>query len=110
MAVQELKSVEQFNTLIASKPLVAIDVWAQWCGPCRFISPVFEKHSESDEFKDKIVFAKVDADEVPDLSQELGVRAMPSFFFFKDGAKVSDLDLVGADPGRLEKGLKTLIE
>lgn len=48
------------------------------------------------EFKDKIYFAKFDVDAVPDLAQELGVRAMPTFLVFKDGEKVDEF--VGASP------------
>jgi thioredoxin 1 len=63
--------------------------------------------SETEEFNDKIYFAKVDVDEVQDLAQELGVRAMPTFFFFKDGEKTDTV--VGADPNKLVSSLKAVL-
>jgi len=53
-----------------------------------------------------ITFAKVDVDEVPDVSQELGVRAMPAFFFFLDGSKIEDM--VGANPPALTAAIAKL--
>jgi thioredoxin 1 len=64
--------------------------------------------SDAEEFKDKIYFAKVDVDEVQDLAQELGVRAMPTFQFFKGGEKVDEL--VGASPQALESALAKILE
>ena len=54
----------------------------------------------------KARFYKVDVDELPDVAQELGVRAMPTFIFFKDGEKVKSV--VGADPAALENTIKAL--
>lgn len=56
------------------KPAV-IDFWAEWCGPCRFISPVFEKYSD-DESLQGVEFYKVDVDAQPDISQTVGIRAV----------------------------------
>ena len=55
-------------------------------------------HSNDEQFKD-IFFAKIDVDELPELSQELGIRAMPTFMLFKDGEKAEEL--VGANPNAL---------
>lgn len=53
------------------------DFWATWCGPCRQISPIFEKLSE--EEGTGVTFYKVDVDAVPDVAQEVGIRAVSSF-------------------------------
>ncbi|KAG5939343.1 hypothetical protein E4U53_007820 [Claviceps sorghi] len=65
-----------------------------------------ETHSEDAAFKDKIHFVKIDVDKLPAVTQALGVRAMPTFFFFKSGKKVDEL--VGANPNALLEALKRI--
>ncbi|KAE8336255.1 hypothetical protein BDV24DRAFT_142190 [Aspergillus arachidicola] len=98
--VTPLNSYSEFQTLINSGQVVIIDFWAVWCGPCRMISPVFEKLASDPEFS-SIKFVKVDVDEQEQISQECGIRAMPTFTVFKDGAKLGEL--TGANPPALEE-------
>jgi thioredoxin 1 len=93
-----------FKTAIASHDIVILDAFATWCGPCKAIAPQVAKWSEQDEFKDKIYFAKFDVDDLPDLAQELGIRAMPTFVLFKNGDKADEF--VGANPQALLKLLE----
>ncbi|PGH26933.1 thioredoxin [Polytolypa hystricis UAMH7299] len=81
--------------------LVVIDCFAVWCGPCKQISPAIEEFSKT---YTNVGFYKVDVDEVPDVAQELGVRAMPTFFFFKDGQKVDTV--VGANAGSIKAAIE----
>ncbi|KAI8717671.1 Thioredoxin domain-containing protein [Fusarium sp. LHS14.1] len=104
MSVIELKSKAEFNELINKTPYVAIQAHATWCGPCKAISPFYNKHAEALAIPDKYAFAKFDTDDVPDLAFELGVRSIPAFYFFKNGDK--DESLVGPIPPKL----KTLVE
>jgi thioredoxin 1 len=90
--------------IFSSTEPIVLDCWATWCGPCKAIAPEFEKLSESFP---QIKFYKVDVDEQADVAQELNVRAMPTFMFFKDGLKVNEV--VGADLKAIEKNLNDLI-
>ncbi|KAL1954378.1 hypothetical protein VTO42DRAFT_1244 [Malbranchea cinnamomea] len=93
--------VSKIKTASNNPKLVVIDCFATWCGPCKAIAPKIEEYSE--KYPD-VAFYKVDVDEVPDVAQELGVRAMPTFIFFKDGQKVDEV--LGAVPPAIEAAVK----
>lgn len=101
--VNELYSKSSFNTSLESERLIVLDCFATWCGPCKVIAPEVAKFSESEAYKEKVEFYKVDVDKVPDLAQELNVRAMPTFMLFKGGEKVGEV--VGADPRALKNAI-----
>jgi thioredoxin 1 len=66
-----------------------VDFWAPWCGPCRMIAPVIEELAE--EFEGKANICKVNTDEQPELSQQFGIRSIPTIFFIKDGEIVDHM-------------------
>ena len=75
---------ERFETDVvkASIPTV-VDFWAEWCGPCKQIGPILEEIS--DEMKDKVIIAKHNIDEEPNIPTKYGVRGIPTMLLFKDG-------------------------
>ena len=75
---------ENFETDVvkASMPTV-VDFWAEWCGPCKQIGPILEEIS--DEMKDKVIIAKHNIDEEPNIPTKYGVRGIPTMLLFKDG-------------------------
>ncbi len=79
--------------LKSDKPVI-IDFWAEWCGPCRMVSPIVEEISE--DFKGKVIVAKVDVDSNPGISSKFGIRNIPTIMFFKNGEMVDKQ--VGAVP------------
>lgn len=92
--VQEL-TINNFDEVaMKSDKLVVVDFWAEWCGPCRLIAPIM--HNLAEEYKDKVVFGKVDVDSYGTLAVKFGIRNIPTVLFFK-GGKVVDKQ-VGAVP------------
>ncbi|MDG7008639.1 MAG: thioredoxin [Nitrososphaerota archaeon] len=83
-----------FHEVVASHPLVVVDFWAPWCGPCRIVSPVLEQLAS--EMAGKATFGKLNVDDNPMTSQQFGIQGIPTIMVFKDGQPVDGL--VGAAP------------
>ncbi|MFC5050053.1 thioredoxin [Rubritalea spongiae] len=79
--------------VINSGKAVLVDFWAEWCGPCKMISPIIDELS--DEVGDAAVVGKVEVDNAQALAAKYGVRSIPFLLFFKDG-EVKD-QIVGAN-------------
>ena len=81
------------------KPVV-IDLWAEWCGPCRMITPIMEDMDK--EYEDKAIITKLNVDENPETTAKFGIRNIPTVLFLKNG-QVADKQ-VGAVPKQVLAG------
>jgi len=74
--------------------LIMVDFWAEWCPPCRALSPILEQLDA--DHGDKVTVAKLNVDENPEISAEYGISGIPNVKFFKDGKVVEEI--VGLAP------------
>ena len=94
------------DEVIGAKGPVLVDFWAEWCGPCRIISPALEEIGS--ELGDRLTVAKVNVDENPDAPSRYGVRGIPTLMLFKDGKPAATK--VGAAPkGALRDWIDALV-
>lgn len=104
----EIQSTSQFSTLLANSTIVVADFYADWCGPCKQIAPIYQELSTHLSKPNKITFTKINTDRQQELARSYGITAMPTFMIFKN-ARVTDT-IQGADPRRLSAAVKKLAE
>jgi thioredoxin 1 len=73
---------KEFEKLVTESPIVFVDFWAEWCGPCKMFGPVFEAASEKHP---DVVFAKVDTEVEQSLAGAAGITSIPTLMAFRDG-------------------------
>ncbi|HMQ61749.1 MAG TPA: thioredoxin [Flavilitoribacter sp.] len=74
------------NSAIDHGGVTVVDFWAEWCGPCRAISPIIEELSK--EYDGKAMIGKVNVDDNPEISYKYGIRNIPTILILKDGEVV----------------------
>lgn len=82
------------STVIESDKPVIVDFWAEWCGPCKKLSPIIEEIAG--EYGDKAIVASVDVDSERTLGAMFQIMSIPSVLIFKNGQKVDEF--VGLRP------------
>lgn len=78
-----------FAQTINKYPLLLVDFWAPWCGPCRMMSPIIDQVGK--EYIGKLVVGKVNVDENPHISGQFGISSIPTLILFKRGQAVNNI-------------------
>jgi thioredoxin 1 len=87
------------DEVVRSSQPVIVDFYADWCGPCKMVSPILDELSK--EYAGKVKFVKIDTDANQDLAMKFGIMSIPTVMFFAKG-KVEDI-VVGAMPASVFK-------
>lgn len=97
----------KFKETLGSNPVMVVDCYADWCGPCKILAPVVDQLAL--EFRGKIRFGKLNTDDCPATAQAFGIMSIPTLLFFKNG-KLQD-KIVGVVPkGEIEKRLLNVLK
>lgn len=87
-------NLDDFDDFVENSPIVVIDFWAEWCGPCKMVAPILKDLAK--EYSGKVWIGKVDTDSNRELAMKYGATSIPTFWAFKNGKPVGRF--VGAQP------------
>jgi thioredoxin 1 len=96
-----------FTQTINKFPLLLVDFWAPWCGPCRMMSPVIDQVGK--EYIGKLVVGKVNVDENPNISSQFGISSIPTLILFKSGQAVNNI-IGSVSKSRIDEMVRTHLE
>lgn len=96
-----------FTQTINKYPLLLVDFWAPWCGPCRMMSPIIDQVGK--EYIGKLVVGKVNVDENPNISSQFGISSIPTLILFKRGQAVNNI-IGSVSKSRIDEMVRTHIE
>ncbi|KAJ4414995.1 hypothetical protein N0V85_002903 [Neurospora sp. IMI 360204] len=102
--VKHINSAQEFATLLSTTQYVVADFYADWCGPCKAIAPMYAQFAKTFSIPNFLAFAKINVDSVQQVAQHYRVSAMPTFLFFKNGKQVAvngSVMIQGADANSL---------
>ena len=98
MTITDVCNVSQLEELLSKNEYVVVKFSAEWCGPCKRIHPLYEKHSNSEKYT-SVCFVHVDVDEARDICEKYSIEGMPTFILFQNNEEVSRF--AGANEGKL---------
>ncbi|KAI9658819.1 MAG: hypothetical protein M1831_003845 [Alyxoria varia] len=104
--ITNIQSPAQLAQTISGSKIVVADFWADWCGPCKAIAPLYEQLAHQLSRPGKITFVKVDTDAQKEIARGWNVTAMPTFLIIKNGRETSRI--MGADGAKLQKAVQNL--
>jgi thioredoxin 1 len=90
-APTHVQSSAHLQTLLSSNTYVILDFYADWCGPCHAVAPLYEQLSKQHSTEGGIIFGKVNVDEQRDIAARYNITAMPTFVFIKDGKVIESI-------------------
>ena len=96
-----------FAQTINKYPLLLVDFWAPWCGPCRMMSPIIDQVGK--EYIGKLVVGKVNVDENPNISGQFGISSIPTLILFKRGQVVNNI-IGSVSKSRIDEMVKMHLE
>lgn len=96
-----------FAQTINKYPLLLVDFWAPWCGPCRMMSPIIDQVGK--EYIGKLVVGKVNVDENPNISGQFGISSIPTLILFKRGQAVNNI-IGSVSKSRIDEMVKIHLE
>ncbi|KAJ0167224.1 Thioredoxin-like protein 1 [Colletotrichum tanaceti] len=106
MSTVHIKSPTEFQTLLSSSRIVVADFYADWCGPCKAIAPLYEQLSSSLSRKNAVTFVKIDIEAHKEIAAAYNVTSLPTFMIFREGKTIEKVQ--GADPRKLQEVVKKL--
>lgn len=90
--VREVNDASFESQVLQSEKPVLVDFWAEWCAPCRMMTPTVE--AVASQYKERALVVKLNVDQNPAISQRYGIKGIPTFILFKNGSEKERL--VGA--------------
>jgi thioredoxin 1 len=97
---------ETFQETVSKEPVMMVDFWASWCGPCQMVSPIIEQLAH--EYSGRVAFGKLNVDENPMVSNAFEIQSIPALLIFKNGKPVDGV--IGAVPKQfIESRIKPYI-